>query len=340
MSATFDWTNIEEVSGPLFDANEPQSMHLGKGGASWAFAVGREAGEGSVEFYRLSSKANILIMDCTFREEREILVNDGSGVRLNFALTLDVLMQPDGRQPTHAATQSWRVINSVNQSDMLEKFAAGTRHCWMTVHSEPEWLASLIGQSVADLPELLQPLPEFINRQPVNSAFSNRPQLTGAVSDILNCELQGDLRISYMSARAQEMACLALHLLLEPAADVPSINLTARDRSAIEQIGIQLREQYRSPPSVEQLARGAGMNRNKLYYGFREIFGVSISKFIQSIRLEQAHNLLTTTDIALIDLADMTGFSHQSNFSTAVRNRYGRTPRAIRADAAANHRKQ
>jgi AraC-like DNA-binding protein len=334
MPVKFEWTNIEAFAADHFGAPRPRLLHSGVNGRFWIFDIGCDVGEGVVEYYQLPAGFNVLVIDCQLEQKREITVNDGGGIRLNFALALDVIMSPAGHEATHAATQSWRVVNAGNQADITEHLAPQTRHCWMTIHTAPEWLARLTGQTIADLPELLQPLPEYADRQAVNSAFFNQRPLFRAVSDVVGCGLHGDLRLSYIAARAQEMACLSVNMLLEPTRKPPDVRLSDRERAAIEEVGAQLRIQYRSPPTVEALARHAGLNRNKLYYGFRDVFGVSISKFIQNVRLERAYALLTTGTMPLIELVDETGFGHQSNFSTAIRNRYGKTPREIRAEAA------
>jgi AraC-like DNA-binding protein len=338
MPVRFEWTNIEEFAADHFGATKPRVFHSGASGRFWIFDVGCDVGEGVVEFYQLLAGFNVLVIDCQLEQEREITVNDGGWIRLNFALALDVMMSSAGREATHAATQSWRVVNAGNQADIREHIAPQTRHCWMTIHTAPEWLARLSGQTITSLPELLQPLPEYGDCQAVNSAFFNQRPLFRAVSDVVGCGLHGDLRLSYIAARAQEMACLSLNTLLEPTRKLPDVRLSDRERAAIEEVGAQLRVQYRSPPTVEALARHAGLNRNKLYYGFRDVYGVSISKFIQNVRLERAYALLTSGTMPLIELVDETGFGHQSNFSTAIRNRYGKTPREIRAEAAQANR--
>ncbi len=43
-----------------------------------------------------------------------------------------------------------------------------------------------------------------------------------------------------------------------------------------------------SPPSLLQLARQAGLNKNKLNQGFNQLFGTSAFEYLRIHRLEQA----------------------------------------------------
>ena len=149
MPVKFEWTNIEAFAADHFGAPRPRLLHSGVNGRFWIFDIGCDVGEGVVEYYQLPAGFNVLVIDCQLEQKREITVNDGGGIRLNFALALDVIMSPAGHEATHAATQSWRVVNAGNQADITEHLAPQTRHCWMTIHTAPEWLARLTGQTIA-----------------------------------------------------------------------------------------------------------------------------------------------------------------------------------------------
>ncbi|GAB5488136.1 MAG: hypothetical protein Pars2KO_17060 [Parasphingorhabdus sp.] len=247
-----------------------------------------------------------------------------------FALTLDVQMQAGTARPTHALTQSWRVIHTRGGTEMKEHFAAGHRNSWVTVHCSPQILSELSGKDAADLPEMLQPLPQWYSGADINSPFLADRRLTEAVSDILACELEEELRMQYVRSRTVELLCLALHMLLEPPATATGIKLSKDDEIAIKAIAERLRSEFAHPPTIAQLARESGINRNKLFYGFRNFYGVTISRYLQNLRLERGHELLTTTDLPIVEICEQAGFSHQSNFSTAIRKRYGASPKEFR----------
>ena len=326
----FDWNNIEKTAEGLLGADEPEWYLRSPQAEAWRFPVSRAKGKGWLEYYSFDEGLNVLAMDSQFDEPAYCQVEDGENLRFNFALTLDVEMQAGATRPTHALTQSWRVINTRNDLEMKEHFAANHRLSWVTVHCPPSLLAELAGKNAGDLPEMLQPLPEWYSGTSFNSPFESDRQFSEIVSDILACELEDNLRLQYIKARATELLCLALHSLLEPPRSAPGINLTVEEETAIRAIAERLRREFANPPSVAALAKEAGVNRNKLFYGFRNFYGVTISRYLQNLRLERGYELLKTTDLSLLEICEQAGFLHQSNFSTAISKRFGMSPKELR----------
>lgn len=328
--AHFDWNNIAKTAEDLLGADEAEWYFSSGQDESWRFSVSPDKGQGGLEYYSFGEGMNVLAMDSQFDQPIDYMVEDGKSLRFNFALTLDVEMQAGATRPTHALTQSWRVINTRNDMEMRENLAANHRLSWVTIHCPPALLAELAGKNAANMPEMLQPLPDWYSGTSFNSPFESDRQFSEIVSDILGCELEDNLRMSYVKARATELLCLALHSLLEPPRSAPGINLTVEDEAAIRTIAERLRSEFANPPSVADLAKEAGINRNKLFYGFRNFYGVTISRYLQNLRLERGYELLKTTDLSLLEVCEEAGFSHQSNFSTAIRKRYGLSPKELR----------
>lgn len=64
----------------------------------------------------------------------------------------------------------------------------------------------------------------------------------------------------------------------------------------------------------------------------KAISGISISDYIQNIRLEKAKVLLNETTLTISEVAYATGFSSPSYFSTSFKNKYSKTPKAYRSN--------
>lgn len=84
--------------------------------------------------------------------------------------------------------------------------------------------------------------------------------------------------------------------------------------------------------SVEQLAEELNISRIQLYRKMKAISGISISDYIQNIRLEKAKVLLNETALTISEVAYATGFSSPSYFSTSFKNKYSKTPKAYRSN--------
>ncbi|MEP3838897.1 MAG: substrate-binding domain-containing protein [Algibacter sp.] len=83
--------------------------------------------------------------------------------------------------------------------------------------------------------------------------------------------------------------------------------------------------------SVENLANTLNISRVQLYRKTKAILGVSISDYIQNIRLERAKTLLQETQLTISEIAYATGFSSPNYFSTSFKNKFDNSPKAYRA---------
>ena len=78
-----------------------------------------------------------------------------------------------------------------------------------------------------------------------------------------------------------------------------------------------------NPPSLVELARQSGTNKNKLNTDFRRIFGASVFEFLRTSRLERAKALLESKKMNVTEAAFEVGYAHQQSFTRAFRNHFG-----------------
>lgn len=76
----------------------------------------------------------------------------------------------------------------------------------------------------------------------------------------------------------------------------------------------------------EELAMKVGINRNKLHYGFKHVYGITITHFLEQQRMEKAELLLTTTYKSVKTIAAITGYCTSSRFCSVFKKTFGITP--------------
>ena len=81
-------------------------------------------------------------------------------------------------------------------------------------------------------------------------------------------------------------------------------------------------------PALDQqmICSELGVSRALLYNKMRSITGAGAKEYITRIRIEKAKSLIETTTLPIVDIAEMTGFTSQSYFSTAFKAQTGMTP--------------
>jgi AraC-like DNA-binding protein len=84
------------------------------------------------------------------------------------------------------------------------------------------------------------------------------------------------------------------------------------------------------PPSIEDLARIAGINSFKLKNGFKELFQETVYGYLNKYRLEKAKQLILCEEKNMTQISFELGFSSLQHFSTAFKKAYGCSPKKIK----------
>lgn len=210
------------------------------------------------------------------------------------------------------------------------KIPAGERVMGVSLHFSPAVFKGLFRTSLPGFEDFLSG-----SGSPAHSYYrqaGSTPQTAAILSQILACPFQGDLKRLFFESKALELVVYTLaghgngnsenrHGLGRPDLD--------RVRDAFHILFSNLED----PPGLDQLGRLAGINRNKLNQGFRLVYGDTVFNVLRKLRLSKAWRLLVETDLDLAQIAFSVGYNSQSNFTTAFRRQWGRTPKTVRQEA-------
>jgi two-component system response regulator YesN len=82
--------------------------------------------------------------------------------------------------------------------------------------------------------------------------------------------------------------------------------------------------------SVIQLANKISLNQDYLTRVFKHEMGSSIKSFIIKERMERARQLLETSNVSVLKVAEQTGYSSCSYFVAAFTKYFGRSPTSVK----------
>lgn len=99
---------------------------------------------------------------------------------------------------------------------------------------------------------------------------------------------------------------------------------------ACGQIEAYLKENFRKPVSVPEMANMLGISAGHFATCFRESFGQTPHQFLTRLRLDEAERCLRETDMPISEIAARLSFSSQSHLTTALRKYRHLTPGEIR----------
>ncbi len=90
----------------------------------------------------------------------------------------------------------------------------------------------------------------------------------------------------------------------------------------------KIKEAYREPLNVRELARSVSMSESSLYHNFKKITAMSPLQFQKNLRLQEARQLLMSRDIEAAQVAFEMGYESPSQFSREYSRMYGISPKA------------
>jgi LacI family transcriptional regulator len=84
--------------------------------------------------------------------------------------------------------------------------------------------------------------------------------------------------------------------------------------------------------NIDVVATAVGCCRRKLEMRFMQIIGHSIHDEVIQVRMERSCKLLIDTTLPIHEVAERSGYATFEHFATYFKKRYGKTPRAFRAE--------
>ncbi len=97
-------------------------------------------------------------------------------------------------------------------------------------------------------------------------------------------------------------------------------------RPAIEYIDAHSDE----PITLAEIARASHLSPSRLAHLFKEQMGVTLIDYVTSVRIEQAKELLLSTDESCTEIGFQVGYNNQSYFTRTFKSLVGMTPRQFR----------
>lgn len=103
-------------------------------------------------------------------------------------------------------------------------------------------------------------------------------------------------------------------------------SLSNYDKACLERVKTSIEDNPASVHTIKNLSASAGINRNKLNYGFKKLFGSSIHQFVIRTRMEKAKQMLSESELPIKAIAQLAGYRNTKSFITAFKKLSGLPP--------------
>ncbi|MCV6606625.1 MAG: AraC family transcriptional regulator, partial [Campylobacterales bacterium] len=101
------------------------------------------------------------------------------------------------------------------------------------------------------------------------------------------------------------------------------------DKEALHKAKEILSNNFKNPPSINQLSKLVHLNEFKLKYGFKFFFNTTPYGIVADMRMEKAKELLEKSYLNINEISLEVGFKHSTNFSKAFFNKYKVLPKDV-----------
>ncbi|WP_179957746.1 helix-turn-helix domain-containing protein [Exilibacterium tricleocarpae] len=158
------------------------------------------------------------------------------------------------------------------------------------------------------------------------------PDQRAILNGICKTPLRGALKARYLEAKSIELLCLALYDFkgADGKGDAGGIPLNQQDQSNLRLARDILSREFRTPLTLDELARRVGLNRRKLAQGFKQIFHSTVYGYCIRLRMEEARRLLVDKGICVTEVAFEVGYQDPSSFTKAFKQYFNVLPKEFR----------
>ncbi len=243
----------------------------------------------------------------------------------------EAFYSPNQRVPLHAhAFSSWTLVL---EGSFEEKFAGQDSVCSpgaVLTKSATADHSNIYGPGGARC--LLIETRDAPRESGTNTAFSAPTVFSRGIVPALARQIHKEFR----SSDPVRFSLEALLIELAGATDRSTQSDPAVGKKAwLNSVREQLEAEFRSPPSLADLADYHRVHPVYLCQAFRAAFGISVGQFVRRVRFEWARDSLRLGTGSIADVALEAGFSDQAHFSRDFRRKAGMSPHRFRAEKAA-----
>ncbi len=286
--------------------------------------------KGYSDFVRLREDLCLRIFDAPIRAVSGTRVKGDGWLKILFRISGDHSFVHQNQEQVDIPS-GLCFINYQSRGTTTAEWDYPGRGCGVSIYCRPGFLTRVLGEAVEKLPAEIR---QFACGEPPESIFQSvamSADVARVVSEIVNVQYLGRLRQVFVEAKTLELlAALAHSTEQERLRPPPPVLLKAYDVDQLHRARDIIKNQYAAPPSIAQLSREVGLNRKKLGYGFKHLFGETIYDYCRHVRFEIASELLQQGEMTVSQVADAVGYEFTSNFSTAFKRHFGLAPTMVR----------
>ena len=292
----------------------------------------KNLGEGYVRCTNFESGIGVIEYNCTFFEDYELLfsINETHPLKFIFCSngTASHSFEEENQEHKIETYQNVIVSSSGNNGHLLSFLKDQKAHITSIEIIRSTFSVRNNHHFQGLEPELQELFEDSVAEKKFFYQGNYSLKAADIVEEITKKDYHGFLRTLFLEGKLFEMLVIQIDQYHDDQAGdkLPQI-MRRSDVVKVEQAVNIIKDHVSSNLSVEQLSKEVGTNVNKLQTGFKYMFGLTVNKYMQQVKLEKARELLESSDHNISEIVNMIGFSNRSYFAKIFKEKYGVSPR-------------
>ncbi len=312
-------------------AASAHALHRGKSALASARFDRVQQDRGSyLELLRLGDDLSAVIVNAHYPDRITMPVAGEDFIEFHFRLSgsLSLMKGADTLEVSQGNLLLWRQPRGRRIIECLH--GDGNRESSVTIYCRPSFIERCFGPVEAILEPSMARAFAPVCEQIVAMQAVLYPTLTRLVLDLAS----GADRSRFGLVRAEALAIQIVAEVLANASfqrrtQIGNARLSDRDVACLNKARETLSTTFTPAPTIEKLARQVGLSPTKLKFGFRFLFGQTVSEYVNELRMNAARDLLRKSKPISHVSAEL-GYDYQNSFTVAFRRHYGVLPKDYR----------
>lgn len=333
---------VEEIIG---DLSKKLNIPVERDSGELTLNLPEEIGQGFIRGSSFSSGIGIIEYYCTFREDLKIhfTVNKTHPLKFIFCSEGKVFHSFEEENILHSIETFQNVIvSSSGHNGHVLCFKANEKIHVSSLEIIRAKFSKRKNYGFAGLePRLKRLFEDSIAEKLFYYQGNYSIQVADIVDEIKNKQVSGFLRSIFLEGKAYEMLSKQINQYHDDQNNENMPELLRRSdiekvKKSVEIINNDLSKNF----SVDHLAKEVGTNVNKLQKAYKYMFGLTVNKYMQQLKLEAAKKLLMTTDHNISQIVSSIGLNNRSYFSKIFKEKYGVSPKYFLKNHSDNENKE
>ncbi|WP_378184702.1 helix-turn-helix domain-containing protein [Aquimarina sp. W85] len=151
-------------------------------------------------------------------------------------------------------------------------------------------------------------------------------QLRNIIHDLLSCSFKGMIRQSYIESKLTELLLVSL---TSDSSMGSRKRIRDEDKERLIRIEDYIRTHLKEDLTIEKLSQLAGFNTSKFKTVFKQIYGVPVFRYITSLRIEKATELILKHEYTIAQASYEVGYKNPQHFTVAFKKQLGYLPSTL-----------